>query len=383
MLPPLTSIPPHVASVADYQKLAQERVEAGAWAYLQGGAADEISVQQNLDSYARVQILPRIFRDLRDANTRVTLFGQRYEHPIFVAPTAFHRLFHPEGELASTLGARAMQAGFTVSTLASIRLEEIAAESAAGLWFQLYIQPDREFTLDLIRRAEGAGYQALVLTADAPLGGLRNREQRAGFQMPEHIRALNLEGMKQQAPSPQIFGSSLLQQAPTWKDLSWLAENTKLPILLKGVLHPDDAKCALNHGASGIIVSNHGGRILDTAPPALDVLPEIVKAVGDQVPVLLDGGIRRGSDVFKALCCGANAVMLGRPILHGLAAAGAVGVAHVLKLLRTELEMTMALAGCPDPASANPEYLVAARTDVHWNLRGKNIDRAATKTTPR
>lgn len=357
MLPPLETIPAHVASVADYEKLARERVEAGAWAYLQGGAADELTVASNLASYARCQIVPRHFRDLSQAHTRVSLFGRTFEHPILVAPTAYHRLFHPDGEFASLLGATAMQAGFTVSTQASIPLEQLAGEASAGLWFQLYIQPDREFTLDLVRRAERAGYEALVLTADAPLSGIRNREQRAGFQMPADVSAVNLQGMRPQPPEQQVFGSQLLRQAPTWKDLTWLAEHTTLPILFKGVLHPEDARTALDHGASGIIVSNHGGRILDTTPSTFEVLPDIAKAVGDDAPVLFDGGIRRGSDVFKAICSGADAVMVGRPVLHGLAAAGAVGVAHVLKLLRTELEMTMALAGCADLASAGSEHL--------------------------
>ncbi|MFC7337458.1 alpha-hydroxy acid oxidase [Haloferula chungangensis] len=361
MLPPLTAIPSHVASVSDYRELARERVEPGAWAYLEGGAADEISAAQNLTSFDSCRIIPRHFRDFSNAHTRTELFGRRYAHPIFVAPTAYHRLFHPEGELASLLGATALEAGFTLSTLASASLEEIGAQKTAGLWFQLYIQHDREFTLELVGRAEKAGYEALVLTADAPLSGLRNREQRAGFQMPAHISAVNLKGMRPQAPAQQIFGSELLKQSPTWNDLAWLAENTRLPIILKGVLHPDDARSALDHGASGIIVSNHGGRILDTTPTPFEVLPVIAKAVAGAAPVLVDGGIRRGSDIFKALCSGADAVMIGRPILHGLAAAGAVGVAHVIKMLRTELEMTMALAGCPDLSSVNPGFLLEKR----------------------
>ncbi|MGE9267375.1 MAG: alpha-hydroxy acid oxidase [Verrucomicrobiales bacterium] len=360
MLPPLTAIPPEVASVSDYEKLAAERVEPGAWAYLQGGAADEITAERNLESFRAYDIVPRLFRDLTNAHTRLKLLEREYEHPVFIAPTAFHRLFHPEGEVATALAATALESPFTLSTLASTSLEDVASQpekNPAGLWFQLYLQPEREDTLSLVRRAEKAGYEALVLTADAPLSGLRNREQRARFLRPAHIQPVNLAGLPSQPPSELIFGSPLLENAPTWPDLAWLAEKTSLPILLKGVLHPDDARAALDHGAAGLIVSNHGGRVLDTVPATLSVLSDIAKALDSRAPLLFDGGIRRGSDIFKALCLGADAVMIGRPILHGLAAAGALGVAHVLKLLRTELEMTMALAGCPDLASAHPDFL--------------------------
>lgn len=346
MLPPLAQIPQGVVSLSDYEALARERLSPETWAYLSGGAADEITLRKNRSAFDEIEIVPRLFRDLTDATTAVTLFGQKYAHPIFIAPTAFHHLFHPQGETATAMGAAAFQAGMVVSTQASTPLENIATSAQGPLWFQLYIQPDRDFTLDLIRRAEAAGYQALVVTADAPLAGIRNREQRAGFQIPPGIDAVNLRGIRSHAPQDRVFGSELLAAAPTWKDLAWLQSQTLLPVLVKGILSPQDARIAIDQGISGIIVSNHGGRTLDTAPATLHVLPMIAAEVRGATPILLDGGIRRGTDIFKALSLGADAVMIGRPILHGLSVAGALGVAHVLKILLTELEITMALAGC-------------------------------------
>lgn len=356
-LPPLSSIPPDVVSVEDYEVLAYERLEAPIWAYLSGGAADEVTLRDNRSAFDRLRISPRLFREFEGATTRIHLAGTSYDHPIFLAPTAAHHLFHSEGELATVLGAAAMQAGMVVSTQASTSLEEIARAAQTPLWFQLYIQQDRDFTEDLVKRAEVAGYRALVVTADAPLSGLRNREQRAGFRMPPGIEAVNLRGMKPTPPATKIFGSELLDGSPTWKDLAWLQARTKLPVFVKGILSPEDASIALEQGAAGIIVSNHGGRTLDTLPASIDALPAVAERVANRIPIILDGGIRRGTDVFKALALGASAVMIGRPHLHGLAAAGAIGVAHVLKILRTELELTMALAGTRSLSEINPDSL--------------------------
>jgi 4-hydroxymandelate oxidase len=265
--------------------------------------------------------------------------------------------------MATALAAAAMQAGMVVSTQASVPLEDIAKQVTVPPWFQLYIQHDRGFTRDLVQRAEAAGYAALVLTVDAPVSGLRNREQRAGFALPPGVEAVNLRGLPPLAGGagapgqPVLFGTPLLDSAPTWQDVAWLKSITRLPVLLKGILTAEDASEALAYGADGLIVSNHGGRTLDTVPATIDVLPDIAATVGGRVPVLLDGGIRRGTDVFKALALGAAAVLVGRPYIYGLAAAGAVGVSHVLHILRAELEATMALAGTKNLAAIGPHHI--------------------------
>ncbi|NYT61308.1 alpha-hydroxy-acid oxidizing protein [Alcaligenaceae bacterium] len=351
-LPLLSPIPPDIAAVADYEPYARERMSAAAWAYISGGAADEQTLADNHTAFRRLRIRQRVLADLNGAHTRLELFGDTFEHPIFLAPVAYQKLAHPGGELATVLGASAMRAGMVVSTQASVLLEDIASQAHSPLWFQLYIQPDRDFTLNLVRRAERAGYSALVLTVDAPVNGLRNREQRASFGLPTDITAVNLLGMHLplpeqtvQAGADSLFGGPLLASAPTWKDVEWLVGITQLPVVLKGITSASDAQHAIACGAAGIIVSNHGGRTLDTLPATIDALPQVVQAVQQRVPVLLDGGIRRGTDIFKALALGASATLIGRPYVYGLAAAGAPGVAHVLHMLRTELEITMALAG--------------------------------------
>ena len=351
--PALTRIPPDIVSVSDYEPYAQQRMTDLAWAYVHGAAADELTAKKNTDAFSRLELQQRVMVDLSAANTRVDLFAHVYDYPIMLAPVAYQKLAHPEGELATVLAASAMRAGMIVSTQASVALEDLASNTSTPLWFQLYLQPDRTSTQALVRRAEAAGYKALVLTVDAPVNGLRNREQRAGFVLPAGVEAVNLrdmpagESLVARAGGSALFGGSLLAAAPTWQDLQWLAELTALPILVKGITAAKDAELALAHGAAGIIVSNHGGRTLDTLPASIDLLPAIAKAVNGRAPILFDGGIRRGTDVFKAIALGATATLIGRPYIYGLAAAGAAGVAHVLHILRTELEITMALAGCP------------------------------------
>ncbi|QHS10674.1 alpha-hydroxy acid oxidase [Sinimarinibacterium sp. NLF-5-8] len=362
ILPPLTRIPSDVAAVADYEPLARARMSEAAWAYFCGGSADESTLRDNCAAFARIRLQNRVLADVAGGDTALELFGSRYPHPVFVAPVAFQKLAHPEGEHATALGASALQAAMVLSTQSSTPLEAVAQTAQAPLWFQLYIQPDRDFTRALVQRAEAAGYRALVVTVDAPINALRNREQRAGFALPPGIEAVNLRGMRALPPQSaragdSLLASALLAAAPTWNDVDWLRAQTRLPILLKGITAPQDAQRALDHGVSGLIVSNHGGRTLDTLPASIDALPAIARAVKGRVPLLLDGGIRRGSDVFKALALGASAVLVGRPIIHALAAAGAPGVAHVLHLLRTELEVTMALCGCRTLAQINAAAL--------------------------
>lgn len=360
--PALQKVPTTVVSLADHEQHARQHLDDNAWAYFSGGAADEITLRANRSAWDALPLWPRVLRPLAGGHTRVSLLGRTLAHPILLAPIAFQRMAHPDGELATAYAAAALGAGLVLSTQASLPLEPIAqavlSDPGRGpLWFQLYLQHDRGFTQALVQRAEAAGYEALVLTVDAPTSGIRDRERRAAFRLPPGIGPVNLAGL-QPTPTPQLqLGQSalfdgLLHQAPTWDDIVWLRSITRLPVLLKGVLHPADATQAVAAGAAGVIVSNHGGRTLDTAPPTAVALPRVAQAVAGAVPVLVDGGIRRGTDVLKAMALGASAVLVGRPAVHGLAHAGAAGVAHVLRLLRDELEVAMALTGCKTLADA-------------------------------
>lgn len=357
MKPILDTIPPGVVALADYERLARERMTPEAWAYVAGGAADEITTGENRAAFDRVRLRGRVLAEFAGGgHTRVTLLGRVHEHPILLAPVALHTLAHPDGERATMAGAAATGTTMIVSTEAGLALEDIArAGGGAPWWFQLYMQPDRAFTEALVRRAEAAGCEALVVTADAPVRGMRNREQRAGFRLPEGVRAENLRGLRTAEAGDARGGlcGGLIAAAPTWAELAWLRGLTRLPIILKGVMDEDDAVRAVEAGVSGIVVSNHGGRGLDTLPATIEVLPRIAAATGGRVPLLLDGGVRRGTDVLKALALGATAVLVGRPQVHGLAAAGAPGVAHVAGILRAELEIAMALTGCATPADVS------------------------------
>lgn len=347
MIPPLAAIPSDIVCAADYERHARNHLDDATWAYLQGGAADELTVAENSDAWRKLELWPRTLTDVRNGHTRCTLFGDTLQHPIILAPVATQRVFHAEGELAGVLAAGVMGGAAIVSTQASVPLEMVAENAQGPLWFQLYWQGSRQATLTLVKRAEAAGYRALVLTIDAPVSGARNREQRAGFSVPTNAHAnvqpINLP-ILQDGMSAVFDG--LMTLAPVWDDIHWLVNQTSLPILLKGILHPDDAAQAVKIGAAGIVVSNHGGRVLDTVPATLSALPDVVAAVNGSIPVLVDGGIRRGTDIIKARALGATAVLIGRPYIHALATAGALGVAHLIRLLREELEIAMALTGC-------------------------------------
>ena len=361
----LTTIPRDIAAAGDYERYARARLDATAWTFLTAGAADEITLRENRAAFDGIRLRSRVLCSVQGGHTRFTLFGQRFEHPIFLAPIGYQKLFHPDGEAGSALASRTMSAPLVVSTLATARLEALA-ETGTTLWFQLYLRARREETLVLVRRAEQSGCKALVVTADAPLAGIRNGEQRAGFHLPPGISAVNLADLPGSAPQALPPGASavfdgLLANAPTWSDIAWLAANTSLPVIVKGILDPADALLAIEHGARGIVVSNHGGRILDTGPASIDALPAISAAVAGRVPLLLDGGIRRGSDVFKAIALGAQAVLIGRAYVHALASAGALGVAHVIRTLREELEVCMALTGCASLEAIDETRLGALR----------------------
>jgi 4-hydroxymandelate oxidase len=261
------------------------------------------------------------------------LFGQKLSYPVLIAPTAFHKMMHPEGELATAKGAGKAKAIYVVSSFTTTALEEIKKVATEPLWFQLYVRDDRVFTKTLVQKAESLGCKALCITVDTPVGGARNREARVKFDLPDGLNA------------PYTNGSFDQKLPLTWKEMEWLISFAKVPVLLKGILNADDAETAIKIGASGIIVSNHGGRNLDTAPATIDALPKIAERVNKRIPILMDGGIRRGTDILKAIAYGANAVLAGRPICYGLASAGAEGVAKTLEILKTEFEMAMALSG--------------------------------------
>lgn len=350
-------------SIAGYCAQAHAKLPSAIWDYLADGdsACNELALQQS-------RLMPRPLRDLRGGHTRLELFGQRLEHPLLLAPVAYQLLFHADGECASAMAAGAQGGQMLVSSLASQPFEAIvqaaragAAKGAApGPWFQLYWQGDRERTLRLLQRALHAGCSAVVLTADAPV-------KRATLVLPAQVQAVNLEEAaaagaanpgRSEAGNSQVFGG-WMAQAPTWADLAWLRQQTTLPLLVKGLLHPDDASAALDAGCDGIVVSNHGGRVLQGAPISLCALDAIALRVAGRVPLLLDSGVRSGRDVFVALAHGASAVLVGRPAVWGLAAQGALGVAHVLRLLRDELELTMALTGCAKLADIGPQCLDA------------------------
>lgn len=342
-------VPADIVSLADYERHARQRVPEAVWSYIAGGGADGITGRWNREAFDRLKLEGRVLADMAGANTRIELFGQAMDAPIILAPVAFQKLVHRDGELAAALGAAASGVIMTVSTQASIALEEIASSTQGPFWFQLYMQARREDTLALLRRAEAAGVRAVMVTVDAPVSGLRNQEQRAGFRLPEGIEAVNTRGMPGPAlragPGQSPVFQGLLDAAPTWKDIEWLRSQTSLPLLLKGIMSRHDARRAVEIGMDGLVVSNHGGRVLDTVPASIEALPGIAGETVGAIPLLLDGGVRRGTDVLKALALGASAVMIGQPIMHGLAVAGAIGVAHAVNILRTELEVAMALTG--------------------------------------
>lgn len=349
----------------DYRSLAQGLLPQQLWDYIDGGSGDELTLGTSRRAFNDMLLRPRVLVDVSERQTSTSLFGAQLAAPLGVAPTAYHRLVHPDGESATARGAGAAGALFVVSIFASRTLEEIAQAASGPLWLQLYWLHDRTALAELATRAEAAGYQALVLTVDAPVIGKRLRDLRNGFAVDPDVRAVNLDSALMASTHTSLPGASAIathaaatfDQSITWADLAWLRGITDLPVLIKGVLSPADALLAVAHGVDGIIVSNHGGRQLDGAIPALRALPEVVAAVAGRVPVLLDGGVRRGRDILIALAYGASAVLVGRPVLWALTVGGADGVANLLEMLTEELSHTMALTGRPKLSDLDPTVL--------------------------
>lgn len=336
-------------SVSDLEAIAHTRMEHMAWEYISGAAADEITLHWNREAYDRIRLNPRVLHDVSALDTRVKVLGLDLPFPVMLAPTSLHKLAHPDGELATVKGAGAAGTGMVLSTMSSVSLEEVAKAASGPLWFQLYVQKDRGFTEQLVKRAEAAGYKALVVTVDTPVSGARNRQDRAKFHLPPGVDMPNLREMKAPINSSKtterdVF-AGILPERLTWKDIAWLQSLTHLPVILKGILNPDDADIACRSGVAGILVSNHGARNLDTVPATIDALPRITDKVAGRITVIVDGGIRRGTDVLKALAFGATVVMVGRPIFYGLSSGGSAGVAKALNILRSEFQMAMALTG--------------------------------------
>lgn len=353
-----------VLTLDEFETLAQQYMTPAAYSYVAGGAGSELTVAENRAAFNRIRLNPRALVDVTSIDTTLNLFGRKHEYPILLAPAGYHKLIHPDGELESVKGANLAEATLVASIFSTVAFEEMSAIAARPLWFQIYIQTDRGFTKSLVERAVAAGCEAICVTVDVPINGPRDRELRAGFKLPRGVERANLSslGTAISAASHRPAGRNIYAATHganvTWKDIDWLRANSPVKLLLKGILHPDDAELALKAGCDGIIVSNHGGRSLDTVAASIDALPAIVDRVGNRAPVLLDGGVRRGIDAFKAIARGATAVLIGRSYLYGLSVGGSFGVSRVIEILRTELEMTMGLIGCTALSQITERYLV-------------------------
>ncbi len=350
-----------LVNLFDFEALASRRISRLAFEYISSGAGDEITLRRNRRRFDEIQLHPRVLVDASRIDTTLELFGERLDFPILLAPCAYQKLVHPDGEIAAARGAGAARAPFVLSTFATVALEEVASATDTSLWFQLYVHPDHAFTRDLIQRVESVGYRVLCVTVDTPILGIRDRERRAGFHLPRGIERANLQSLGSSVAKMGHFEGggnyTILDPAINWETIAWIRSLTKLPVVLKGVLSPDDASLAVEHGVSGIIVSNHGGRNLDTVPATIEALPRVVEAVDGKLPVLLDGGIRRGTDIVKALAYGAQAVLIARPYLWGLGVSGSQGVEQVVRILRMELEAAMALCGTPEISKITPSTI--------------------------
>ena len=357
-------------NLSEYEALARSRLQPSHWDYYQSGANDEVTLRENREAFQRIRLRPRMLVDVNAIEMHTTVLGSEVSAPILVAPMAYHKLAHREGEIATARGAAAAGTLMCVSTMATTAIEDIAQAATGPLWFQLYVFKDRSISTSLVRRAERAGYRALVLTVDAPIIGQREPDIRNGFGLPPHLKLENFHGdlANEQAGAPgesslAAYAEAQFDLTLTWEALDWLRSITTLPVVVKGILTAEDAHLAVEHGAAGIVVSNHGGRQLDGVWAGIDALPEVVEAVAGRCEVYMDGGVRRGTDVLKALALGARAVLLGRPVLWALAVDGEAGVERALTLLKDELRLAMMLSGRPTLASIDRSLIVRPPAD--------------------
>ena len=346
-------------NVADYERIAQARLDEGIWGYFAGGAGDELTLRENVAAFARWHVRPRVLVDVGETSTETTVLGTPVSMPLLVAPTAYHRLAHPDGEAATARAAAAAGTIMCLSTFATATPAEVAAAApGAPRWFQLYVFRDRGLTRSLIQQAAENDFRAIAVTIDAPVLGRRERDLRTGFHVPAEITVPSVAAAAGEwSGATPLEVLSWLDPTLSWRDLEQIASDSPLPVLAKGIQGSEDALLAAEHGAAGIVVSNHGGRQLDGVPATLDILPEVVEAVDGRLEVLLDGGIRRGTDVVKALALGARAVLSGRAVLWGLAAGGEDGARRVLELLGDEIQNALALLGCPSPGDVSREHV--------------------------
>jgi len=363
---------PQPCNVAEFERYAQEYLPKNAFDYYASGSNDMITLRENRDAFARLRIMPRALIDVNVVNVETTILGDKVSSPICIAPTAMQKMSNPDGEVATSKAAAKSNTLMTLSSWSTTSLEEVAeVDSKAIRWFQLYVYKDRVVTMDLVRRAERAGYKAFAVTVDTPVLGRREADIKNRFALPNHLTMANFtsqggslaEGTKNKGGSGSGLASyvaSLIDKSLNWDDIKWLRKNSKLKIVVKGIMTVEDALKAIDHGVDGIWVSNHGARQLDTAPATIEVLPEICRAVGNKCEVYLDGGVTRGTDVVKALALGARAVFIGRPVLWGLAHSGSDGVSNVLQLLNDELVMAMRLSGAVSLKDLKPSMIRTA-----------------------
>ena len=350
-------------NVGDYARAAAQKLPRGVLDYYAGGALDEIALRENTSAWEKLKLYYRVLAGVGSRDFATTVLGQPISMPIAVAPTAFHRLACAEGEIETAQAAKAAGTLFILSSLSNTAMEAVFSQAASPRWFQLYIYKDRAITAELVKRAEAAGAEAIVLTVDAPGLGTRERDTRNSFRLPDGLKVENLSPLGK-GNIPEVKGSGLaayvyanFKQDLSYADLDWLCHETRLPVIVKGLVRADDAARSVEHGARAVVVSNHGGRQLDASPSTCDALPHVAQAVGDRCEVYVDGGIRRGSDVLKAIALGARAVLVGRPILWGLTVAGGEGATRVLEILRRELDEAMLLCGCTKLSDIDPSLL--------------------------